>query len=103
MLIPDKVDEDAAESNHRFGVFATTMLTFFRAETGDTTQIATVLLAARYNNLAPIVAGTTLGMMLWEAADGTHLLRRPHSVRTPFSPPLPFCPAGPLHLPAASA
>jgi putative Ca2+/H+ antiporter (TMEM165/GDT1 family) len=64
MLIPDKVDEDAAESNHRFGVFGTTLLTFFLAEMGDKTQIATVALAARYNDLVPVVAGTTLGMML---------------------------------------
>jgi putative Ca2+/H+ antiporter (TMEM165/GDT1 family) len=64
MLIPDKVDEDAAESKHRFGVFGTTLLTFFLAEMGDKTQIATVALAARYSDLVPVVAGTTLGMML---------------------------------------
>lgn len=64
MMIPDKVDDDAAESKHRFGVFGTTLLTFFLAEMGDKTQIATVALAARYNDLIPVVAGTTLGMML---------------------------------------
>jgi putative Ca2+/H+ antiporter (TMEM165/GDT1 family) len=31
---------------------------------GDKTQIATVALAARYHDLFPVVAGTTLGMML---------------------------------------
>ena len=31
---------------------------------GDKTQIATVALAARYNDLVAVVAGTTLGMLL---------------------------------------
>lgn len=47
----------------RLRVFGTTVLTFFLAEMGDKTQIATVALAARYNDLVPVVAGTTLGMM----------------------------------------
>jgi Ca2+/H+ antiporter, TMEM165/GDT1 family len=65
MLIPDKVDEDeTAASMNRFGVFTTTVLTFFLAEMGDKTQIATVALAARYDNLVQVVAGTTLGMMI---------------------------------------
>ena len=64
MLIPDKVDEAAAGGNQRFGVFGTTVLTFFLAEMGDKTQIATVALAARYHDFVPVVAGTTLGMML---------------------------------------
>ena len=33
-------------------------------EIGDKTQIATVLLAAQFNNLIAVVAGTTLGMLL---------------------------------------
>jgi putative Ca2+/H+ antiporter (TMEM165/GDT1 family) len=64
MLIPDKADEKAAGGKQRFGVFGTTVLTFFLAEMGDKTQIATVALAARYHDLVPVVAGTTLGMML---------------------------------------
>jgi Ca2+/H+ antiporter, TMEM165/GDT1 family len=65
ILIPDKVDEDeAAGMMNRFGVFATTVITFFLAEMGDKTQIATVALAARYHDLFQVVAGTTLGMML---------------------------------------
>jgi len=63
MLVPDKID-DADSGAHRFGVFGTTVITFFLAEMGDKTQIATVALAARYADLAPVVAGTTLGMML---------------------------------------
>ncbi len=64
MLIPDEVDEEAAGGKQRFGVFGTTVLAFFLAEMGDKTQIATVALAARYNDLVAVVAGTTLGMML---------------------------------------
>jgi putative Ca2+/H+ antiporter (TMEM165/GDT1 family) len=34
------------------------------AEMGDKTQLATVALAARYHAFLPIVAGSTLGMLL---------------------------------------
>jgi putative Ca2+/H+ antiporter (TMEM165/GDT1 family) len=64
ILIPDKADDDAASGKQRFGVFGTTFVAFFLAEMGDKTQIATVALAARYHDLIPVVAGTTLGMML---------------------------------------
>ena len=63
MLIPDKIDENEA-AGARFGVFAKTLVSFFLAEMGDKTQIATVALAARYNDLVAVVAGTTLGMLL---------------------------------------
>jgi putative Ca2+/H+ antiporter (TMEM165/GDT1 family) len=62
-MIPDHIDEDDA-ALPRFGVFMTTLLAFFLAEMGDKTQVATVALAARYTDIAPVVAGTTLGMML---------------------------------------
>ena len=48
----------------RYGVFGTTLIAFFLAEMGDKTQIATVALAARYDALVAVVAGTTIGMML---------------------------------------
>ncbi|MEN3366238.1 MAG: Ca2+/H+ antiporter, family [Burkholderiales bacterium] len=62
-LIPDKFDEDDAKLA-RFGVFGTTLVAFFLAEMGDKTQVATVALAAQYNALIAVVAGTTLGMMI---------------------------------------
>ena len=62
-LIPDKLDEDEAKLV-RLGVFTTTLIAFFLAEMGDKTQIATVALAAQYQNLIAVVAGTTLGMMV---------------------------------------
>ena len=62
-LIPDKLDDE--ESNlGKYGVFATTLVAFFLAEMGDKTQIATVALAARYDAVIAVVAGTTLGMMI---------------------------------------
>jgi putative Ca2+/H+ antiporter (TMEM165/GDT1 family) len=67
MLIPDKFDERGGDSAPKYGVFATTVVAFFLAEMGDKTQVATVMLAARFNAWAPVVAGTTLGMMLANA------------------------------------
>ncbi|RXF07706.1 TMEM165/GDT1 family protein, partial [Enterococcus faecalis] len=62
-LIPDKLDEDDAKLP-RFGVFGATLMAFFLAEMGDKTQVATVALAAQYQALVAVVAGTTLGMMI---------------------------------------
>jgi len=67
MLIPDKLDEDEVSGHSRWGVFGTTLVAFFLAEMGDKTQIATVMLAAKYNAYLWVVAGTTLGMMLANA------------------------------------
>ena len=64
MLIPDKLEDDAGDRSPSLGVFGTTVLVFFLAEMGDKTQIATVMLAARYDMYLGVVAGTTLGMML---------------------------------------
>jgi putative Ca2+/H+ antiporter (TMEM165/GDT1 family) len=36
----------------------------FLAEMGDKTQVATVALAARYESVTSVVAGTTFGMLL---------------------------------------
>ncbi|MDB5913957.1 MAG: hypothetical protein JWP22_2632, partial [Ramlibacter sp.] len=67
MLIPDKLDEDEANTKPKYGVFVTTVIAFFLAEMGDKTQIATIMLAARFDAWAAVVAGTTLGMMLANA------------------------------------
>ncbi len=42
----------------------TTLCAFFLAEIGDKTQIATIGLAAQFEQFYPVVIGTTLGMML---------------------------------------
>ncbi len=62
-LIPDK-DDDRAERMNAGGVFLTTLAAFFIVEIGDKTQIATSLLAARFQDIVLVTAGTTLGMML---------------------------------------
>jgi putative Ca2+/H+ antiporter (TMEM165/GDT1 family) len=62
-LVPDKFDENEARLA-RFGVLGTTIVAFFCAEMGDKTQIATVALSAQYKAFLPVVAGTTLGMMI---------------------------------------
>jgi Ca2+/H+ antiporter, TMEM165/GDT1 family len=62
-LMPDKIDTDPAPSG-KYGPFAITVVAFFIAETGDKTQIATVLLAAKFDSLVAVVAGTTVGMLL---------------------------------------
>lgn len=63
VMVPDRLDESDTRPL-RFGVFGTTLALFFLAEMGDKTQVATVALAARYQDLAAVVAGTTLGMMI---------------------------------------
>jgi len=62
-LVPDKFDEDDAKLP-RYGVFGATLIAFFLAEMGDKTQVATVALAAQYQTIVAVVAGTTLGMMI---------------------------------------
>ena len=63
IMVPDKLDEDET-SLAKYGVFLTTLIAFFLAEMGDKTQIATIALAARYESMLAVVAGTTFGMML---------------------------------------
>jgi len=63
-LKADGIDDDAPVSYSHLGAFMVTVVAFFLAEIGDKTQIATVMLAARFNNLVAVVAGTTLGMLI---------------------------------------
>ena len=63
-LIPDKIEEEETQIAKRFGVFGATLVTFFLAEMGDKTQIATVALAAHYGAPLMVVIGTTLGMLI---------------------------------------
>ncbi|MGQ0509774.1 MAG: TMEM165/GDT1 family protein [Betaproteobacteria bacterium] len=67
MLIPDKLDGDGSARRRMGGTFVTTTFLFFLAEIGDKTQIATIALAARFDSLAAVVIGTTLGMVLANA------------------------------------
>lgn len=62
-LKTDKLEDEVKEFT-RYGLFALTCVVFFLAEMGDKTQIATIVLAAKYHALAAVVTGTTLGMMI---------------------------------------
>jgi len=61
ILIPDKEGE-VRETGH-FGAFVTTVISFFLAEMGDKTQLATIALGARYSNVMIVTTGSTLGML----------------------------------------
>jgi putative Ca2+/H+ antiporter (TMEM165/GDT1 family) len=77
-LIPDKLDEEE-QNPARFGAFVTTVIAFFLVEMGDKTQIATIALGARFQSVLPVMAGTTLGMMIANVPAvffGRELIRR---------------------------
>jgi len=63
-VIPDEIEEEETRIAKRFGVFGATLITFFLAEMGDKTQIATVAMAAHYAAPLMVVIGTTLGMLI---------------------------------------
>lgn len=63
-MIPDQIEDEETQVAKRFGVFGATLITFFLAEMGDKTQIATVAMAAHYATPWLVVAGTTLGMLI---------------------------------------
>ena len=67
LLVPDKEEEELG----RFagcGPFVATLMLFFLAEIGDKTQVATVVLAAKYSadfwSSLVVIMGTTVGMLL---------------------------------------
>jgi putative Ca2+/H+ antiporter (TMEM165/GDT1 family) len=63
-LVPDRIEDTETSAAGRFGVLGATFVTFFLAEMGDKTQIATVAMAARFDSALLVVAGTTLGMLI---------------------------------------
>ena len=67
-LFPDRFEDDDKPAMERYGAFMTTTIAFFFVEIGDKTQIATVALAGRFAaDVAAVVAGTTIGMILANA------------------------------------
>ena len=63
LLIPDK-DDSEETGMLRFGAFFASCMLFFLAEIGDKTQIATVILAASFEQAVSwVIIGTTLGML----------------------------------------
>jgi Ca2+/H+ antiporter, TMEM165/GDT1 family len=63
-LIPDKIEAEETQIAKKWGVFGATFITFFLAEMGDKTQIATVAMAVHYAAPVMVVIGTTLGMLI---------------------------------------
>ncbi len=61
----DELDGEEEKSSR--SPFWTVAIAFFLAEMGDKTQFATITLAAQYQQVLPVLAGTTTGMIL---ADG---------------------------------
>ena len=80
-LKPDTLDDDPPPAT-RWGVFGVTVIAFFLAEMGDKTQVATVVLAAKYPSLLQVVLGTTLGMLI--ANVPVVLIGKAASKRIPF-------------------
>jgi Ca2+/H+ antiporter, TMEM165/GDT1 family len=68
MLVPEDDDDEQAAAPVRslgyWGLFGLTMVMFFAAELGDKSQVATLMLAARFESLLAVIAGATLGEML---------------------------------------
>ena len=62
MLAPDEAGEERPAAD-RYGVFVVTLVAFFLAEMGDKTQVSTLMLAARYDSIATVVAASTVGML----------------------------------------
>jgi putative Ca2+/H+ antiporter (TMEM165/GDT1 family) len=63
-LIPDQIEAQETQVAKHLGVFGATLVTFFLAEMGDKTQLATIALAAHYAAAVVVVIGTTLGMLI---------------------------------------
>jgi len=61
----DKLENEDKRFN--FSPFWTVSIAFFIAEMGDKTQLATVALAADFNTVVPVWAGTTAGMLIADA------------------------------------
>ncbi|MBI4491947.1 MAG: TMEM165/GDT1 family protein [Chloroflexi bacterium] len=67
----DSLGDEERKAAPRFGPFLTVAVTFFLAELGDKTMLATVTLASQFLSFVPVWLGSSLGMVL---ADGVAIL-----------------------------
>jgi putative Ca2+/H+ antiporter (TMEM165/GDT1 family) len=64
-LIPEHDDDDETRAlKSSASLVLTAFTTFMLAELGDKSQAATFVMAAKYQQFAPVMAGSTLGEML---------------------------------------
>lgn len=63
LLVPDKDDSEDSKFLG-MGAFMATTIMFFLAEIGDKTQVATVVMAAKFDATLWVIMGTTVGMLL---------------------------------------
>ena len=101
LLIPDKDDDDDSSPWLKYGAFVATFVLFFLAEIGDKTQIATVLLAAKYQDLFWVVMGSILGLMLANVPVvylGEQVMRRVPARLMRWAPCALFCVLGVMTL-----
>ncbi|WP_165091249.1 TMEM165/GDT1 family protein [Neisseria yangbaofengii] len=100
LLLPDK-DENPDNRWLKYGAFGATVLLFFIAEIGDKTQIATVLLAAKYQEMFWVICGSVLGLMLANVPViylGQLLMKRIPSKAVHISACIVFCILGAVTL-----
>jgi putative Ca2+/H+ antiporter (TMEM165/GDT1 family) len=67
----DTLADTERRAEHRLGPLLTVAITFFLAELGDKTMLATVTLASQQRAFVPVWLGSTLGMVV---ADGIAIL-----------------------------
>ncbi|MBN9386857.1 MAG: TMEM165/GDT1 family protein [Chloroflexi bacterium] len=71
-LIGDKLeDEEKTTQQRQFGPLMTVAVTFFLAELGDKTMLATITIASQQQTFIPVWIGSTVGMVI---ADGLAVL-----------------------------
>lgn len=63
----DSLEDCEPKKPDKFGPFLTVAITFFLAELGDKTMLATVTIASQQQNFFPVWIGSTVGMVI---ADG---------------------------------
>jgi len=67
----DELKDDEIESRNRFSPLLTVAITFFLAELGDKTMLATITIASQQQSFMGVWLGSTVGMVL---ADGLAII-----------------------------
>ena len=67
----DTLDDDELRKSSRFGPLLTVAVTFFLAELGDKTMLATITIASEQKDFYAVWIGSTIGMVL---ADGLAII-----------------------------